>query len=184
MKLLSWDIGVKHLAYALLERDSIAKTTHVLKFGVINVDQGKNKPTRCSTESFVQFVAKEENKWLFVEPDVVLIEFQLRANPRMQCMAAVVHATLLSNSIAIGHRIYVDFINASKKFNALAMPVEAKSDATRSQYYRATKLKAREIAETMMTRWGDADMLEKYKANGRSADIADAIGNAAAYLSL
>lgn len=180
MQFLSFDIGIKTLSYALVE---VARGSglngHARLKGMGTIDCARGPPLRLSQEYLVEFLARPENKWMFADVDIVILEQQLRANPQMQCMASTLHAALLAYATSVQHRIKVVYINSSAKFKAFGAVV-APPDATRAQYYTATKKRAIEIAKQVVDKFGGTEEMEAVASGSR--DIADAIGNCAAYL--
>jgi hypothetical protein len=177
MKILSWDIGIKNLAYCLIDVPSDGSNPAVLEWKTICVECGGK--FRDCLEKFIEHAYSQQ--WMYTEPNIVLIEFQLRSNPLMQQMAATVHATLKALSIAANHNLEIAYINSSTKFRTFG-GVDSDDGATRSQKYKDTKNKAREIALFVLENWADSDGLNTFDDNDKSYDLADALGNAAAYM--
>jgi hypothetical protein len=177
-KVLSFDIGLKTMSYAfILVHDGVP---HIERTGTFDISKGP--PLRLSIEYLVRFLNQPENKWMIQEPDTVLLELQLRANAQMQTIASALHSSMYAYSIVTRREpLKFAYINSSAKFKTFG-PVVAPPGATKSQYTRLTKQRAIAIAQEMMQKWAQLDVLERYTASGTSRDIADAVGNGAAFL--
>lgn len=164
MKVLAFDVGVKHLAYCLLTDAFQIEDWEVLEL------EG-----RTIEDHIVSLLAalRHQNRQQLLGADTVVIERQVKANPRMSCIASA----LLMYFLQAGRPAC--YVEASKKLGAFKdVLLHAKPGSLPEKGYRRTKAQS-----VMCTRFVvQGAWRDWFEALPKKDDAADALSLAWSYM--
>jgi hypothetical protein len=174
MKVLSWDIGRKNMAFCHLDTQPNDKPT-ILHWASIDIS-ASGSTTRDFTENLIDYI--HAHTWMSTDVDICVMEVQSRFAPLLQCFACAIHACLY----AINPQMKFANISASSKFKKFAQ-IEIEPNDSKKQVYTKHKRLAQCLCKSFLRQWSiEAGICEQYGATGYNTDMADALCNAAAYL--
>ena len=181
MRVLSWDIGKKNMAYCLLEFHEQPATTandpsppRVLQWGTIDITT-TGKTTRDYTQNLIDFI-KQHMDWI-QQTELCLLENQSKYAPTLQCLAAALHAALYS----LVPTMRFANVSASLKFKTFLQADITEADTAKSTYTKHKKL-GQQLVVTLLGQWNDVGALELFAQINQNKDMADALTNAAAFI--
>ena len=192
MRVLSFDIGLRHLAYAELNV-VVGSDARIERWGVIDVTRGAKLSPDALTTALVEAIDAE-----FFDPgrlryDVVLIENQpSRKNPAMKAVQVAIHAYFATIRLHTGCVGEVRPVSASQKLCTMLAtdlglpPPEAgdKEQRTPGAAYRARKARSvelcRHVLATAVERDGRAEAT--LRDAKKKDDLSDALLQALWYV--
>ena len=194
-RILSFDVGLRHLAYAeLLLTDAGDAVRSIERWGVIDVlaaDTGK-KPKKLGAEAQSAALIEALDE-AFYDPaklhyDVVLVENQpSRKNPAMKSVQVAILAYFATIRLHAGCVGEVRLISASRKLQQDDDPARSGVDASASKSagaaYRARKAQSIAMCRSyLVDTLGDVRALAILDAAKKKDDLADALMQALAFL--
>ena len=200
-RVLSFDVGLKHLAYADLRVvEGTSNVASIERWGVIDATAGLSQKQQRSAEALTAAVVEALDTEFFdpasARYDVVLVENQpSRKNPAMKSVQVAIvayFATIRAHVPAcVGE---VRLISASRKLAADSAEGDGEGgtdgDKTAAQAYRARKARSVELCRRafeapdgrLSSAAGAAEASATLKAAKKKDDLADAMLQALAYL--
>lgn len=168
--ILSIDLGIKNLGWALLKVDSIKKSVTNVDFGIFIVDGKKS-----SKESIVSYRCRRLNEFfkMFKDEklDYIIVERQVNNNTQAMCLmyAIVMHAM----NVVEENRIFI--FDPKLKFTFYHEEYCTKNKAHKKQSIeRARKLICKDYSE----------LTSKFEEFDKKDDISDAINQGITYLEM
>ncbi|KAK9826938.1 hypothetical protein WJX74_000845 [Apatococcus lobatus] len=162
MKVLAIDVGVKHLSYCLLADSFEIKAWEVLTLGGRTIED--------------HVASLHENlraRACLLEADKVIIERQMRTNPKMSCIASAMLMYFLQNGKD------ASYIEASKKMGAFRdLLAQAKPGSLPKAGYQRTKAQSVMCARFVL----QGEWLEWFEGLPKKNDASDSLTQAWSYL--
>ena len=206
-RVLSFDVGLKHLAYADLRVvEGTATVASIERWGVIDATAGLSHKQQRSAEALTAAVVEALDAEFFdpasARYDVVLVENQpSRKNPAMKSVQVAIVAYFATIRAHVPDCVgEVRLISASRKLAADSAEGEGVAEGggeggvdtvkTAAQAYRARKARSVELCRRafeapdgrLSSAAGAAEASETLKAAKKKDDLADAMLQALAYL--
>ncbi len=182
MIIIGWDIGIKNLAYCVVEIKN--EKFKILDWNIIdlrseNQIEGKKKCAKISLKDLSRSLYEnlEANK-IFKKFDYIIIENQpVLKNPTMKSIQMILYSYFAFKSLKLKDFKDLILMNASNKMKVYTKPIEPtlteKINKLKSKYSRNKKLSilhSQLILETHSTEtW-----LEFFNSNKKKDDLADA----------
>ena len=167
---LSIDIGIKNLGWALLNVDTEKKVVKDIDFGIYVIDGSKR-----SKESTVSYRCKRINNFFKMfedkQLDYIVIERQVNNNTQAMCLMYAIMMHCLS--VVSEDRIFV--FDPKLKFTFYKEEYCTKNKVHKKQ----SVLRARHLLENWFN-----DMSDKFEEFDKKDDISDAINQAITYLEM
>ena len=167
MKILSWDIGIKNLAYCLINIDDDTDTINIEDWNIIKVTEDAKESVYIITTKLIEQIKKLnfESKNI----DVVLIENQpVLKNPKMKTIQTVLYSYFLIKQSELKVFNEIKFISASLKLKVYDGPeIEI---TCKSKYTRTKKLA---VAHTKYFLKDNSLMLDFFTNHNKKDDLAD-----------
>ena len=155
--LLSFDVGIKNLAYCLIDKDETG--WYILDWNIIN----------CASDNpILTLIEQLDSLPHLLESDIVLIEKQPSVNPNMRILGGCLYTYF---TLRISHeqsrKIKIQFYAAKHKLkNVNVAQVQAKT-----KYARNKKLAIEETKFLLK----DSPWLEFFLSNKKKDDLADSL---------
>tara|TARA_X000000950_G_C13835300_1_gene627910 strand:- start:18 stop:617 length:600 start_codon:yes stop_codon:yes gene_type:complete len=182
MIVIGWDIGIKNLAYCVVEIKN--EKFKILDWNIIdlrseNQIEGKKKCAKISLKDLSRSLYEnlESNK-IFKKFDYIIIENQpVLKNPTMKSIQMILYSYFAFKSLK--HKDFKDLLlmNASNKMKVYTKPIDStlteKIDKLKSKYSRNKKLSILHT-QLILEEHSTNDWLELFKSNKKKDDLADA----------
>ena len=176
MRYLSFDIGYKNMGVCMLDIGDRDKCPDLLYWSCDTLRVKSRYPTIADlVEAASEYV--RSNEWIYCLPDVVVIEQQVRKNPKMQHIATALHATIVTLAAAVGHTdLKVVYVPARLKFQRFARFCNSSPNT-----YRNRKRNAVLITRGILEQWRSHESWAEDVVSSLNFDMADAFTNLCAY---
>lgn len=162
MKVLAIDVGVKHLAWCVLDDGFNIEHWEVLSLGGKTIE-----------EHVVSLHEILQEKPALLSVDEVVIERQMRTNVRMSCIASALLMYFLQNGKA------ASYVEASRKMSAFKdLLAQAKPGSLPKKGYQRTKAQSVMCTRFMLK----GDWLAFFESLPKKDDAADAFTSAFSYI--
>ena len=168
MKILSWDIGIKNLAYCLINID--ANNTNIIEdWNIIKVTEDAKENVYIITQKLIEQIKilDFENKNI----DVILIENQpVLKNPKMKTIQTVLYSYFLIKKLELKIFNEIKFISASLKLKVYDGPEIEIQSKSKNKYIITKKLA---VAHTKYFLKDNHLMLNFFTNHNKKDDLAD-----------
>ena len=174
MRVLSWDIGIKNLAYCILEKDnSDISQIEIIDWDIISLESNGNDIHKLSFELF----PKMDKITDLIKNDVVVIENQpCMRNPKMKTMQILVYSYFVMRfNVDPGdqgqhpHK-HIKMMSASNKLKCYEGPSIELKTKSKSKY---TIRKATAIAHCRHFVSTNQEYLDFFNEHSKKDDLAD-----------
>ena len=169
-RIVSFDVGLRHLAFAVLLVDDECQVT-LERWEVVDVlsgmEKGKSAPDALTT-AIVETLDRE-----FYDPgstsyDAILIENQpARKNPEMKGVQMAIHTYFATLRMYVGCVKDIHLVSAGRKLQT--------QDAGKKASYRERKALSVELGRKALVEMGDEAALEKLARTKKKDDLCDAL---------
>ena len=182
MIVIGWDIGIKNLAYCVVEIKN--EKFKILDWNIIdlrseNQIEGKKKCAKISLKDLSRSLYEnlEANK-IFKKFDYIIIENQpVLKNPTMKSIQMILYSYFAFKSLKLKDFKDLILMNASNKMKVYTKPIDKtlteKIDKLKSKYSRNKKLSILH-SELILGEHSTNDWLDFFKSNKKKDDLADA----------
>jgi hypothetical protein len=181
MKLIGWDIGIKNLAYCVVEIKN--ENFKIIDWNIIdlrndNQIEGKKKCAKISLKDLSRSLYEnlEDNK-IFKNFDYVIIENQpVLKNPTMKSIQMILYSYFAFKSLKLKNFKDLILMNASNKMKVYTKPIDSelteKITKLKSKYSRNKKLSILH-SQLILDSYSTKDWLEFFNSNKKKDDLAD-----------
>lgn len=178
MRILSFDVGIKNLSYALLETDVFGPEgslkTKIVDWGILNLqDDGKKHDFAEISENLVKVLHDTFSE----EYEVVLIENQpAMKNPVMKSIQMLLYSYFLIKTYQEGSGTKVKFVSASSKLK-LSHTCDLTHIVSKNKYRRNKQTSIAycrnylELSKDINGRW-----IDLYDKSKKKDDLCDCYG--------
>ena len=182
MIVIGWDIGIKNLAYCVVEIKN--EKFKILDWNIIdlrseNQIEGKKKCAKISLKDLSRSLYEnlEANK-IFKKFDYIIIENQpVLKNPTMKSIQMILYSYFAFKSLKLKDFKDLILMNASNKMKVYTKPIDStlteKIDKLKSKYSRNKKLSILH-SELILQDHSTNEWLDFFKSNKKKDDLADA----------
>mgnify|MGYP001223273484 CR=1 FL=1 len=182
MIVIGWDIGIKNLAYCVVEIKN--EKFKILDWNIIdlrseNQIEGKKKCAKISLKDLSRSLYEnlESNK-IFKKFDYIIIENQpVLKNPTMKSIQMILYSYFAFKSLKLKDFKDLILMNASNKMKVYTKPIDKtlteRIDKLKSKYSRNKKLSILH-SELILEEHSTNDWLDFFKSNKKKDDLADA----------
>jgi hypothetical protein len=180
MRVLSWDLGKKNMAYCYINFQDAQTPPEVLRWASIDIAFA-GTTMRDFSENLIDYIM--ENEWMVTEVDVCVMESQSRFAPTLQSLASVIHATLYTLAKLRYSQIRFANVSGSVKFKQFLQADVAEDDSVKQVYTKHKKI-GQYLTKAFLRQWGDTETLATFKELKYNRDMSDALCNACAYMKI
>ena len=178
MILIGWDVGIKNLAYCVINYNIKTHKYKIIGWDIIDLrgEEQKCKKNCLKILSLNLFKKLEEIKELKNFEYVIIENQPVLKNPTMKSIQMILFSYFSFKSIK--NKKFKDLVlmNASNKLKVYTKEIESerfdKINSLKNKYNRNKKI-AILHTELMLTELGDPDKLEYFKQNKKKDDLAD-----------
>lgn len=165
MIILSFDIGIKNLAYSIIEYTD--NKWYLLDWYIINCE---------SNNVVLKLIEELDSLPQFLDVDVVLLEKQPAFNPKMRIISNAIYVYFNLRCLhELNKKVKIIFYSAKHKLNCCSIQLENK---TKSKYTNNKKLA---IEHTKYILKDDEKWLNFFSNNKKKDDLADCFLQALSY---
>lgn len=174
--ILSFDIGIKNLAYCQAVYNKSTGETTILKWDVIDIINNTDISTKDFNKVTNALVDALADHFPVVEDNmVVLIENQpCMKNPMMKSLQMIIYSWFLIRSKDMNCAVVIKLLSAASKLKVKYSNVVSENVANEKNKYKKNKKSAIEITTYYLTHViRDQEMLSLFKGHKKRDDLAD-----------
>jgi hypothetical protein len=181
MRVASFDVGIKNLAFVVAELAPGSAAARVERWRTVSLCEGDARALAPSDA--VERVVRALDELDFLDCDAALVEMQPRFAPQNVRVAhAIATHFVVRKRVDLGERVVVEFVHAARK-NALAARVLGDAPARpaaslpkgKGAAYARNKRQAVAACAALVERAGDAALRATWEAFAKKDDAADAL---------
>ena len=178
MKILSFDVGIKNLAYCIFD----SETCTILNWDIIDlnvqgfsgkVPSGNKSIAKAANDIHVTLIKELDKRLFMLETDYVVIEKQPSFNPKMRIIGGCLQSYFYIRGIVDKHTITsIEFFSPKHKLKCYSGPELTLVSKVKGKYAQTKKLGIM-IAHIKLEEFGESIFKQLFEKSKKKDDYAD-----------
>lgn len=172
--ILSFDIGIKNLAYCNAHYNKTTKSTNIIKWDVIDIINNTDISTKDFNKVTNALVDALSEHFPVVEDNLLIENQPCMKNPMMKSLQMIIYSWFLIRSKDMNCKVLIKLLSASNKLKVKHSNVVSDAVVNEKNKYKKNKKSAIEITTHYLTNiLSDEQMLSLFKGHKKRDDLAD-----------